>query len=343
MVSPSINRRQFGLWCALSTTPLGLNAQPRASERLRIAVGGQAMLYYLPLTVAHALGFFRDEGLDVEIQDHAGGVLALRAVQDGEADVCCGAYDHIIRQQAQGLALRSLVVLGRTPQLGLVASARNWPVRSVAGFKGMRVGVSAVGSSTQFLASLWLLQAGVPLEHVTFVGTGTAASALAALRKGLVHALCHADPVLTILELRGEARLLADARTLKGSAEIFGGSMPGACLFAPQAFGQRQPAQAQALANALVHALKWLQTAGPADLMRVVPQSFLLGDRGAYLAAFHKVRETMSPDGLMPSDGPATALRAVARLQPEVSPARVDLSKTYTNDWVRKAKLKFQV
>lgn len=339
----SISRRRFGQWCALSAMPAWTRAQPRAGERVRIAVGGQSVLYYLPLTVAQERGFFRDEGLDVQVQDHPGGALALRAVHEGEADVCCGAYDHVIRQQPQGAVLRSLVLLGRTPQLALAASVRNWPVRSVAGFKGLRVGVTAPGSSTQFLASLWLNQSGVPLDQVTFVGTGAAASALAALRQGRVHALCHADPVLTMLEQRGEVRLLADTRTLKGSAEIFGGSMPGACLYAPQAFVQRQPAQVQALANALVHALKWLQTASPADLVRVVPQPFLLGDRSAYLAAFHKVRETLSPDGLMPDDGPATALRAVARLQPEFSPTRVDLHKTFSNDWVRKAKLKFQI
>lgn len=351
MPSLSITRRQLGQFCALSAAsaclagPAVLRAQSRlgSAAPVRIAVGGQSVLYYLPLTVAVGLGFFREEGLDVEVVDYPGGAPALQAVHDLKADLCCGAYDHVVRQQPRGVMHRSLALLGRAPQLALAASVRNWPLKSVAGFKGLRVGVTAPGSSTQFLASLWLSQAGVPLNEVRFVGVGSGSSAVSALRQGRVHALCHADPVITLLEQRGEVRLLADTRTLKGSSDIFGGTMPGACLYAPQKFVQHRQGEVQALVHAMVHALKWLQTASPADLARVVPAAHLLGDRSAYMAAFHKVRETWSPDGLMPDDGPTTALRAVARLQPEFAPARVELDKTFSNDWVRKSKLKFQL
>ncbi|RYF08268.1 MAG: ABC transporter substrate-binding protein [Comamonadaceae bacterium] len=349
MTFPSSTRRRFGVQSALAAawvaSPAVLGAQPAASAagRVRIAVGGQSALYYLPLTVADQLGFFTAEGLEVSLHDHAGGALALQSVQAGEADVCCGAYEHTLRQQIAGHAYRSLVLLGRAPQLALGASVRTWPLRNVSSFKGMRVGISAPGSSTQFVASLWLSQAGTPLNEVAFVGVGAGDSALAALRQGRVHALCQSDPLLTLLEQRNEVRLLCDLRTLKGSQEVFGGAMPGACLYAPQAFVQRQPRQAQALVHAMVHALKWLQTAGPADLARVLPQGYLLGNRAAYLTAFGKVRETLSPDGMMPDEAPVTALRAVARLQPELAPSKVELGRTYTNEFVRRAKAKFSV
>lgn len=354
MHSHRISRRRFGLTTAATGlaaagawlgVPGAVGAQPLAAAvgRVRIAVGGLAALYYLPLTVADQLGFFRAEGLDVVLQDHAGGALALQSVQSGGADVCCGAFEHTIRQQIAGHGYRSLVLLGRAPQLALGASVRTWPVRSVSSFKGMRVGVSAPGSSTQFAASLWLSQTGTPLNEVSFIGVGTGDSALAALRQGRVHALCQSDPLLTLLEQRNEVRMLCDMRTIKGSQDVFGGAMPGACLYAPQAFVQRQPAQAQALVHGLVHALKWLQTASPSDLARLLPTGYLLGNRAAYLTAFGKVRETLSPDGMLPDDAPATALRAVARLQPELAPSMVDLGRTYTNEFVRRAKLKFSV
>ena len=178
----SISRRRFGQWCALSAMPAWARAQPRAGERVRIAVGGQSVLYYLPLTVAQELGFFRDEGLDVQVQDHPGGALALRAVHEGEADVCCGAYDHVIRQQPQGVVLRSLVLLGRTPQLALAASVRNWPVRSVAGFKGLRVGVAR--ASTQDVAVTKAAPEGTEIRRFD-----DDASAMQALISGQVDAI----------------------------------------------------------------------------------------------------------------------------------------------------------
>lgn len=345
----SVTRRQLGRLGILSAAALGVPALLRAQSRpgaampVRIAVGGQAGLYYLPLTVALGLGFFRDEGLDVRVMDYPGGGLALQALHGRVADVCCGAFEHVVRQQLRGVAYRSLAVLGRAPQLALVASARHWPLKDIAGFRGLRVGVTALDSSTQFLESLWLNQSGVPLDAVRFVGVGSGMGALTALRQGRVHALCHSDPLITMLEQRGEVRLLADTRTLKGTVEMFGGAMPGACLYAPQDYVQSHPAEVQALVNALVHALKWLQTASPTDLARVVPPSYLLGDRARYMAAFYKVRETLSPDGMMPEDGPVTAVRAVARLQPESAAARVALDKTFSNNWVRKAKQKFQL
>jgi NitT/TauT family transport system substrate-binding protein len=145
------------------------------------------------------------------------------------------------------------------------------------------------------------------------------------------------------LEQKADTRIAGDMRSLKAAQEIFGGAMPASCLYAPQAFLQKHAAQAQALTNGIVHALKWLQTAGPADLVKAVPPGYLMGDRGLYLAAFSRVRETYSTNGLMPEDGAATALRVLSRVHPELADFKVDLGRTYTNDFVRKARQKYNV
>ncbi|MBF5005960.1 ABC transporter substrate-binding protein [Diaphorobacter caeni] len=350
MTSSSISRRQLGLRavsalvaCAAAQSSVRAQVGARANAPLRIAVGGKGDLYYLPLTVAERLGYFKDEGLRVEIEDFPGGAPALEAVRSGRADVGCGAYERLIEQQALGFNLRSLVLMGRTPQMVLAASVKNWPKKPVESVKELRIGVAAQGSSSQFFANLWLMQVGIPADQVEFVGVGTGSAAITALRQGRVHALCHVDPLITLLEQRGEVRILADTRTLKGSADFYGGPMPGACMYAPQAYAQRHLREVQSLVNAMVHALKWMQTAGPVDLARIVPMQYWLDDRGAYLAAFEKVRQTLSPDGLMPGEGPATALRAVARLRERQTAPRVNLALTYNNEWVMRAKEKFQV
>lgn len=338
-----ISRRRLGAWSAAMAAGVALPMVARAQPaRVTVAVGGQGVLYHLPLTIAQQLGFFASEGLDVTVRDFPGGAPALQAVQAGAADVCSGAYEHTIRMQGLGQMYRAFVLQGRAPQLALGVSARALPhYRQWGDLRGRRVGVSAPGSSTHLVASMVLARAGLSERDVSFVGVGSSEGALAALRSGLVHALCHADPLMTMLEQRNEVRLLSDMRTLKGAQDVFGGVMPAGSLYAPQAFLQKHPVQAQALANGIVHALKWLQTAAPGDLLKAVPPGYLLGNRGLYLAAFGKMRDTISPDGLMPEEGPATALRALARVQPGLDGGRVDLARTYTNEFARRAKSQF--
>ena len=117
--------------------------------------------------------------------------------------------------------------------------------------------------------------------------------------------------------------------------------MPGACVLAPALFLQQHAAQAQALVHGVVHALKWLQTAAPADIVKAVPPDGLLAERSLYLASLARAREAISPDGLVPDVGPEAVLRALAVLDPVVAARRPDLSRTYTQEFARKAKQKF--
>src|SRR3974390_3387904 len=79
---------------------------PLEKTKVHIAVGGKAAFYYLPLTIAEQLGYFKAEGLDVTISDFAGGAKALQALVGGSADVVSGAYEHTINMQAKNQAIR---------------------------------------------------------------------------------------------------------------------------------------------------------------------------------------------------------------------------------------------
>jgi NitT/TauT family transport system substrate-binding protein len=166
---------------------------------------------------------------------------------------------------------------------------------------------------------------------------------LAALRSGQIDAICNAEPVITTLEQKGEVRIVADTRSLKGTVEVFGGPMPATCLFAASEFLEKNPNTVQALTSAVVHALKWLQTAGPSDIIKTVPEAYLLGDRALYLAAFDRVRESISPDGLMPVEGPATVLKALTTFDSSVKADRIELIRSYSNEYAKKVKDPFQL
>jgi NitT/TauT family transport system substrate-binding protein len=347
MKNSTLNRRTFTTAAALAVASIAapmVRAQGRLEKsKISLAVGGKAAFYYLPLTISEQLGYFKDEGLEVEISDFAGGAKALQALVGGSADVVSGAFEHTINMQARNQFIEAFVLQGRAPQIALGVSTKNVPhYRSLADLKGKKIGVSAPGSSTNMVANLVLSRAGIKASDVSYVGVGTAAGALAALRSGQIDAMSNTDPVMTMLEQKGDVKIVSDTRTLKGTQEVFGGPMPAACLYAPTEFVQKNPNTCQALANAIVHGLKWLQTAGPSDIIKTVPEGYLLGDRALYLASFNKIREAIALDGIIPEEGARTALRALASFEPSVKADKIALSKTYTNEFARRAKDKFK-
>jgi NitT/TauT family transport system substrate-binding protein len=340
------NLKQFAIALALFlagylTFNTNLFAQALEKPKVSIAVGGKNLFYYLPLTVAEQLGYFKDEGLQVEISDFAGGAKALQAMVGGSADVVSGAYEHTINMQAKNQPIVAFVLQGRAPQIVLAASNKTMPnYKSVADLKGKKIGVTAPGSSTSIMASFVLAKAGLKPTDVSFIGVGAAAGALSALRSGQIDAIANLDPVISMLEQKNEIKTIADTRTLKDTNDVFGGPMPAATLYAPEAFVKKYPNTTQALTNAMVRALKWIQKAGPSDIIKAVPESYLLGDRALYISAFLKVREAMSPDGIFPDAGPATALRTLQAFEPDLASKKIDLSRTYTNEFAKKANAK---
>jgi len=311
---------------------------------VHIAVGGQASFYYLPITIAERLGYFRDEGLNIKISDFAGGSVALRAVVGGSADVVSGAYEHTISLQSKKQYFQAFVAQGRLPQIAFgVASAKAGSIKSFKDLKGLKVGVSAPGSSTHNLVKQLLTKGGLdPNKDVAVIGVGLGATAINALKSGQIDAISNTDPVMTKLELDNAIKIIADTRTLKGTEAVWGAQLPAGVLHAAIEFVQKNPNTVQALANAIVRADKWIARASATDVAKVVPESYLLGDRALYLFSYDKVKEAMSRDGLISDAGAKATLKSLAAFDPNIKPAEIDLSRTYTNEFAKKANAKYK-
>ncbi len=317
-------------------------AAPSASalekQDVSIAVGGKSSFYYLPLTIAERLGYFKDEGLNVEIADFAGGSKALQAVVGGSADVVSGAFEHIINMQAKGQPFKTFVLQGRSPDVAIgIAKGRFDSYRSPADLKGLTVGVTAPGSSTNMILNHFLVLNGLKPTDVSIVGVGASAGAVAALRAGKIDAISNIDPAITMLEASGDLKVIADARTTAGSQALFGGTMPAGCLYAPTAFINDNPQTVQAMTNAIVRALTWLKTATPEQVADTVPSDYLVGDKALYMSTFEKVRESYSLDGQVPEEGAANALKMVTSFNAGVSGESIQLGETYDNRFAQAA------
>ena len=157
-----LNRRHLMASALASATLPGLAlAQSIEKPKLTIAVGGKNLFYYLPLTIAEQLGYFKDEGLDVTVVDFAGGSKALQAVVGGSADVVSGAFEHTVNMQFKGQPMRAFVLQGLAPQVVLGINPRTMPhYKSIADLRGKKIGVTAPGSSTNGMVNYVLAKAG---------------------------------------------------------------------------------------------------------------------------------------------------------------------------------------
>ena len=317
-------------------------AAPEKS-RVVLAVGGKTTLYYLPLTLADRLGYFRDEGLELEINDFPGGAKALQALIGGSADVVSGAFEHTITMQTLGQKVQAFVLQNTNPGISLgIATARaaeySWP----KDLKGMKIGISAPGSSTQMLVNHLLASVGLTPDDVSWVGVGTGATAVAAMRTGRIDALSSAEPVMSLLERSGDLKVVVETTTDAGVRDVFGGPLPAATLYAKAAFVQQNPETVQALTNAIVRALKWLQKATPDEVADAVPPEYLLGDRALYLSAYQKLRHTYSKDGRIPKALVKNSYEMLLQHHTAVRRAPVLwLEQTHTNAFVEQALKKY--
>src|SRR5213078_979783 len=176
---------------------LSLPAQAQAPEKpkISIGVGGKPLFYYLPLTIALQNGYFKAEGLDVEVQDFPGGARALQALLGGSVDVVSGAFEHTITQQAKGQNIEALVLQGKYAGIVLgMSKAKASAYKSPADLKGMKIGVTAPGSSTNMFVNILLAKEKLPSDAVAIVGVGATAGAVAIMKRGEIDAISNLDP-----------------------------------------------------------------------------------------------------------------------------------------------------
>ena len=104
---------------ALAATP----ALARA-EAVSLNVGGLEKQIYLPAKLAEALGYYKDEGLDVTLESEGAGVEGADALIAGEVEGVVGFYDHTIDLASKGKHAESIVQFSRAPGCRSAPSAR---------------------------------------------------------------------------------------------------------------------------------------------------------------------------------------------------------------------------
>ena len=317
-------------------------AQAPERPKLTIGVGGKTLLYYLPLTIAERQGYFKAEGLEVEILDFPGGARALQALVGGSVDLVSGAYEHTITQQPKGNVLEALVVQGKHAGIVLgMRKAKAAAYRSPADLKGLKIGVTAPGSSTNMFVGILLAKQGLKPDAAAYVGVGATAGAVAIMKRGDLDAISNLDPVISMLEADGTIVPVVDTRTAKGMQDVYGGAYAAGSIYAPEEFARRHPHTAQAIANAIVRALRFIQASTPDQIVAAVPPEYY-ADKALYKAALQKNLDGFRHDGVILAGAAENVYRDLKTFDPGLQNATVDLAKTVTMQFAQRAAQKFR-
>jgi NitT/TauT family transport system substrate-binding protein len=320
-------------------------AQTPEKKKITIAVGGKSLFYYLPLTIAERNGYFKEEGLDVEIPDFAGGAKALQALVGGSADMVSGAFEHTINMQAKKQPIKAVVLQAGYSSIVLVMPKdKAAKYQSGKDLKGLKIGVTAPGSSTNMFVNNLLAKAGLKPNDVSIVGVGAGAGAVAAMEKGEIDAMSNLDPVISTLEASGKFVAVADSRTEKGMKEIYGGDYLASCIYANEDFVKKNPITTQAVVNAMVKANRWIAKATPEQIMAAVPEAYLAGNRSVYKAALLKNMLGYSLDGQMNMKAAQNVYNVLKQFEPSVIAAgsSINLAATFDNSFAQKAAAKIK-
>ncbi|MFG2785553.1 ABC transporter substrate-binding protein [Streptomyces prunicolor] len=323
---------------AASSTATGSKGDGKG-EQVKIMVGGLDKVIYLPAMLAQRLGYFDAEGLDVEMLSEPAGVQAETALVAGQVQGTVGFYDHTLDLQTKGKSVESVVQFSHAPgEVEIVSAKAAGDISSPKDFKGKKLGVTSLGSSTDFLTKYLAVKNGVNVSEFTPVAVGAGPTFIAALQKGAIDGGMTTDPTVATVLDKKMGKVLIDMRTPEGSQKALGGPYPSSSLYMQTDWVNAHKGTVQKLVNAFVKTLKWMSTHSASEIAAKMPADYSQGDKALYTEAVKSTLPMFTDDGVMPVNGPETVEKVLKAFNPNIKNADVDLSKTYTTEFVEAAK-----
>ena len=309
-----------------------------AADKVTIIIGGYEKQIYLPAKLTESLGYFKAEGLDVELLNESSGVDAENEMLAGAVHGVVGFYDHCVDLQSKGKFVQSVVQFSQAPGEVELVSTKHPEIKSMADLRGKSLGVTGLGSSTNFLSQYLMVKSGVPLGEFSTIPVGAGTTFIAAMQQDKIQAGMTTEPTISRMLKTGEAQILVDMRTVEKTKAALGGTYPAASLYMSSDYVAKNKPTVQKLANAFVKTLKFINTHSAAEIADKMPKDFYAGDKDGYVKALADGKAMFTPDGVMPAGGPETVLAVLSAFSKNVKGKTIDLSKTFTTEFVKNAK-----
>ncbi|MSP37194.1 MAG: ABC transporter substrate-binding protein [Deltaproteobacteria bacterium] len=171
-------------------------------KKVRFSVSA-ASIAELPFRIAHVKGFYREEGLDVEVI-FIRGAVGMQALLGGSVDFT-SASGSTIAAAVRGIPVKLVFIASAKPQFDMVAQKE---IRSMNDLKGKFVGISSRGGAIDLLTQLMVQKHGLtPNKDVTSLVIGGQEDTVLALRAGRIAAALLTPPRPLILQREGFNRI----------------------------------------------------------------------------------------------------------------------------------------
>ena len=302
---------------------------------VRLATTQGSHLYF-PVYLAESLGFWQQEGLAVTILELPGSSKSMEALVGGSTEVVSGFYEQSIQMAADGRRIRSFVLIQRSPGFMLAVSPGTTKhINRIEDLKGALVGLTGLGSTSHFFVNYLLVQHGLSAEDASMVAVPAGMATVLAMERGKVDASILGRSYFLMHKRQPDLRILADATTMEGVKQIFGmDGYPSAALLADAAWLERNPDTAARMAKATLRAMRWMREHSPQEVLDKLPQNIHMEDAEADRQTIERVSSTLSPDGMISAEEAAGVKKVLSISLEKVRNANIDLSKTYTNQFV---------
>lgn len=306
-----------------------------ADAPLTIMVGGINKIIYLPAMLTEKLGYFKDAGLDVSLQSAPAGVNAENQLIAGAVQGVVGFYDHAIDLQSKGKEIEAIAVLCKVPgEVEVVSTKTAATFKSMADAKGKTLGVTGLGSSTDFLTRFLAGRKGVASADFSLLPVGAGNTFIAAIQQDRIQGGMTTEPTVSQLLKTGDAQVLVDLRTESTTQEALGGLYPAASLYVQNSWAESHKDEASKLAKAFARTMVYIHTHTAEQIADLVPRDFYGNDKALYVTALKASLPMFTTDARMPAGGPETVLKVLATYKPQVKSANINLSRTYTNAYL---------
>jgi len=187
------------------------------TTKLRVAICARTISMGVgsPFAVAMKMGWFKQEGLDIEIVPLPGSTDCVKAVATGEVPISLPSVEPLANGRPQGVRAKIYYTAYQTNGYGIAVPADS-PIQSPSELRGKSIGVTSLASAGVVVARAQVAAAGLdPAKDVQIVVAGEGAQTAAMVRNKQVEALSQFDTQYAMVENAGVRMRYLDRRDIE--------------------------------------------------------------------------------------------------------------------------------